>query len=192
MPTLGRCPTSASKDWCTPPRIVEAVREFFGGFIELDPCSNQHSVVNACMSYSLPHLDGLKEQWLARYVFVNPPYGRDAARGTSIYDWLRKCAVTHEQYGNEIIALVPVATNTLHWKHFVFPRAAAICFLADTRLKFLVDGKPSRKGAPMACALVYWGNRPHDFKEHFSESFGAVLLIGNSQPPPELRQQATL
>ena len=60
-------------------------------------------------------------------------------------------------YNSEVIALVPVATNTLHWKMFVFGNATNICFFKDTRLKFFENGYISLKGAPMACALVYWG-----------------------------------
>ena len=177
MPSLGRCATSNSKDWGTPPRIVNAVREFFGGGIALDPCANNHSIVHAQHSYMLPRTDGLTASWNYPTIFVNPPYGRDTSRGTSIFDWLRKCVVANEQFGSEVIALVPVATNTQHWKMFVFPFAAAICFLADTRLKFLEAGKESKKGAPMACALVYWGNRPHDFHDAFAENFGTTVLL---------------
>ena len=70
---------------------------------------------------------------------------------------------THKQYGSEIIALIPVATNTMHWKHFIFGEADAVCFLFDTRLKFLVNGTTDNKGAPMACAMVYWGGQYETF-----------------------------
>ncbi len=39
-------------------------------------------------------------------------------------------------YGAEIIALVPVATNTAYWKKYVFDEADSVCFLYDTRLRF--------------------------------------------------------
>ncbi len=38
---------SLSQHWCTPPKYVCAVRKFFNGDIALDPCSNEHSVMNA-------------------------------------------------------------------------------------------------------------------------------------------------
>lgn len=79
-------------------------------------------------------------------------------------------------YGSEVIALVPVAANTGHWEKSVFSRATAICFLYDTRLKFLENGKSGGKGAPMACAAVYWGNNYSKFYGVFI-NHGAVVDI---------------
>jgi hypothetical protein len=69
-----------SVDWCTPPRIVEPVHEFFGGPPDLDPCSNSNSIVQATVSFALPEHDGLVRSWdiNGRHtkVYVNPPFGR--------------------------------------------------------------------------------------------------------------------
>lgn len=175
--SAGRTVNTKSQNWNTPPKYVDAIREFFGGSIALDPCSNATSIVGADTEFNLPYQDGLMEDW-ERYptVFVNPPYGRDRERGTSIADWLRKCAESGDA-GCDVIALVPVATNTNHWKRWVFGRAEAVCFLYDTRLKFLEDGVESKKGAPMACALVYWGCRPNTFIQKFTQ-FGAAINLG--------------
>ena len=132
--------------------------EFFGGHIDLDPCSNKYSIVHAKTEYRLPHRDGLHESWDFRTVYVNPPYGIDKERGTSIKTWLRRCAAAHRDFQSEVLALVPVATNTGHWKNYVFGHAAGVCFLYDTRLKFLVNGNNGGEGAPMSCAMIYWGN----------------------------------
>ena len=134
-----------SQNWCTPPKYVDAIRRFFSGTIALDPCSNEHSIVRAEVEYSLPHTDGLAASWNFPTVFVNPPYGSDRERGTTIRDWLRKCAETHAKHGTEVLALVPVATNTRHWKLYVWGAATAVAFLYDTRLRFLVDGKAGGK-----------------------------------------------
>lgn len=165
---------SVSQEWCTPPKYVRAIREFFGGSVALDPCSNRHSVVGAEVEYSLPAADGLLESWDYPTIFVNPPYGRDRERGTSIRDWLRRCADSHAEHGAEVLALVPVATNTSHWKVFVFGAAASVAFLYDTRLRFLENGEDGGKGAPMSCAMVYWGKRPERFESVFL-AFGAVV-----------------
>lgn len=45
-----------------------------------------------------------------------------------------------------------MATNTRHWKDYVFGGADGICFLYDTRLKFLEKGEDTGKGAPMSGA----------------------------------------
>ncbi|WP_010418957.1 hypothetical protein [Anaerophaga thermohalophila] len=72
---------------------------------------------------------------------------------------------------------MPVATNTAHWKQSVFGQARAICFLYDTRLKFLEKGLDVGKGAPMSCAMIYWGKNFEKFYNVFIE-FGAVVDIG--------------
>ncbi|MFN0067167.1 MAG: DNA N-6-adenine-methyltransferase, partial [Limisphaerales bacterium] len=144
--------------------------------IDLDPCSNENSIVSADTEYQLPEHDGLRESWDFPKIYVNPPYGSDRDRGTRIKHWLFRCAEAHKKFGSEVVALVPVATNTGHWKNYVFGRATAIAFLYDTRLRFLVDGKDEGKGAPMSCAMLYWGKKYDRFFEVFIQ-FGAVIDI---------------
>ncbi len=167
---------SLSQDWCTPPKYVRAIRRFFSGDITLDPCSNEHSIVRADVEYQLPEMDGLAAPWNYRNVFVNPPYGADRERGTTISDWLHKCAEAHAKFGAEVLALIPVATNTRHWKRYVWGAATAVAFLYDTRLRFLVNGRDGGKGAPMSCAMVYWGLQYERFENIFLR-FGAVVEV---------------
>lgn len=170
----GRSAHSQSQSWCTPPKYVNAILEMFDGVISLDPCSNQYSITNAETSYMLPLHDGLKETWNFEKIYVNPPYGADYEKGTSIKDWISKCYHANVTYNAEVLALIPVATNTTHWKKYIFGKAKAICFLFDTRLKFLINGNINNKGAPMACAMIYWGQNYEKFKNVFSK-FGAVI-----------------
>lgn len=172
--SAGRTLNTLSQEWGTPPKYADAVRKFFGGKIDLDPCSNRHSIVHARVEYQLPRRDGLRESWNFPSIYVNPPYGIDKERGTSIKKWLLRCAAASHEHQSEVLALVPVATNTGHWKKSVFGAAAAVCFLYDTRLKFLVDGKNGGKGAPMSCAMIYWGADFDKFLSVFSQ-FGAVV-----------------
>lgn len=165
-----------SKSWCTPPKYANIVKTFFNYGLELDPCSNEYSIIEAKVKYSLPEKDGLKESWNYNSIFVNPPYGSDKERGTSIKDWIRKCEEAHSLYCAEVMALIPVATNTHHWKNYIFGKAASVCFLYDTRLKFMINGVLEEKGAPMACAMVYWGQNVNRFVELLSP-FGAALDI---------------
>ncbi|MCD8297011.1 MAG: hypothetical protein LUC88_05500, partial [Prevotella sp.] len=176
--TAGRRVNTFSQSWCTPPKYVNAIKKFWNGTISLDPCSNQYSIVKAETEFKLPEKDGLKQEWNYPTIYVNPPYGADRNRGTTIKNWLAKCSQSYEKYNIEIIALIPVAPNTLHWKKYIFGKASAICFLYDTRLKFLVNGYDSGKGAPMACCLVYWGNQANNFLENFIQ-YGAVVNITN-------------
>ncbi len=172
--SAGRTLNTLSQEWGTPHKYVDAVRDFFGGTIDLDPCSNRHSIVHARVEYQLPRQDGLRESWDFQNIYVNPPYGIDKERGTSIKKWLHRCATANKEHNSEVLALVPVATNTGHWKKYVFGAATAVCFLYDTRLKFLVDGKNGGKGAPMSCAMIYWGEDFEKFLSVFSK-FGAVV-----------------
>lgn len=176
--TAGRKVNTQSQSWCTPPKYVNAIRKFFDGSISLDPCSNNYSIVHAETEFKLPETDGLKQEWNYPTIYMNPPYGADRDRGTTIKDWLAKCVLSHQKYLSEIIALIPVAPNTTHWKKCIFGHASAICFLYDTRLRFLVNGTDSGKGAPMACCLVYWGNNIQKFFNNFIE-YGAVVDISN-------------
>jgi hypothetical protein len=189
--SAGRTVNSQSQSWGTPAKYVKAVKRFFGGSVSLDPCSNEHSIVYAETEFMLPDTDGLKEDWDYPTIYMNPPYGADRERGTTIKDWLNKCALTRQKYGSEILALVPVATNTGHWKQSVFGQAAAVCFLYDTRLKFLENGSGGGKGAPMACAMIYWGKYYDKFYKIFIE-YGAVVnlseLIGAEIGPKRSSQ----
>lgn len=176
--TAGRQVISKKKDWGTPPKYVAAVKEVLGGTIHLDPCSSPYSVVGASVEYILPQQDGLLESWNFPTIYVNPPYGNDVKRGTKIKDWLRRCEEAHRLFKSEVIALVPVATNTSHWKKYIYGKAVGICFLYDTRLRFLVDGKDEGKGAPMSCAMIYWGNHFDRFFNVFIK-YGAVVNLRN-------------
>ena len=178
--SAGRTVNSQSQTWGTPLKYIKAIKRLFGGSIALDPCSNEHSIVHAETEFMLPENDGLREDWNYPTIYMNPPYGADRGRGTTIKNWLAKCALTHQKYDSEILALVPVATNTGHWKQSVFGQARAVCFLYDTRLKFLENGSGAGQGAPMACAMIYWGGDYDKFYDVFIEH-GAVVDLLNLQ-----------
>lgn len=166
-----------SVHWNTPPKYADLVHRFFRGKLELDPCSNAYSLIRAKRRFLLPKEDGLKLSW-RKYgtVFVNPPYGRDRDRGTSIKDWIAKCCRHYSKNEAQVLALIPVATNTSHWKEYIFGKATCICFLSDTRLKFVLNGVEDKKGAPMACAMVYWGEQVARFSSVFKDSGYVVCL----------------
>ena len=193
--TAGRNINSKSQDWGTPLKYIEAVKDVFNGIILLDPCSSKYSLVNAEVEYKLPGNDGLKDSWDFPTIYVNPPYGLNKKSGTTIRHWLARCARAHELYQSEVLALVPVATNTGHWKKSVFGKATAICFLYDTRLKFLENGENGGKGAPMSCAMIYWGKNYNDFYNVFI-NHGAVvdirLLMKEKIGPDRNNPQKTL
>ena len=169
--SAGRKNNSTTKSWNTPPKIIAAANKLFGS-IDLDPCSNEHSMVGAHVSFGPPH--GLTQDWFGN-VFCNPPYGRNPEDKTSLLDWVNKAAETFSRRNNGILLLIPVATNTRHF-YKIWETAAAICFLKDSRLKFWINGKEDSKGAPMACCVVYWGNYKEMFVDCF-EHLGKVVVI---------------
>ena len=165
--TAGRRSTYNETAWCTPRKYVDAVLQVFGE-IDLDPCSNSDSIVPAYSKFIYPQTDGLKEVWNYHRIYVNPPFGKGFDK-TTIYDWIKKIDHTFaEDSTRQIIALIPVATNTKHWKNFVF-NSKSICFLSDTRLKFRINGSEENKGASMACAMVYWGNNVNKYNDVFGQ-----------------------
>ena len=177
-----RSSVSSNKDYNTPPKYLEVVREFIGGRISLDPCSNESSMVDADTEWYLPDHDGLRNEWKDfGSIFVNPPYGKDSERGTSIRDWCRKCAETSEaNHSSHIFLLIPVATNTRHWKESIFPWAQDICFLSDTRVKFWENGMENDKGSPMACCIVHYGGKCNgrSFRDYFTK-LGFCIRLDN-------------
>jgi hypothetical protein len=174
--SAGRNINSISQDWNTPIVYVEAIDEFFNNKLDLDPCSNEQSLVKSQTKYMLPKNDGLAESWNYKNIYVNPPYGRNKINKTGIKDWIKKCYNSFNNYDSEVIALIPVASNTSHWKSFIWNKATAICFLFDVRLKFSINGSTDNKGAPMACCIVYWGINFEYFNKIFSK-FGAVVKL---------------
>lgn len=167
----GHIQTSKNVHWNTPAKVVDAVRATFGGTISLDPCSNSGSIVGAEVSYTLP-TDGLKESWAYPYIYVNPSYGRDKTRGTSIYNWVAKCRDAHSEHGSNVISVIPAAVDTAHWQNIIFPTSSAVLFFKG-RLKF-IGGKAA---APMACAAVFWSSsiRLTDFEKAF-QGLGTVVV----------------
>ena len=61
--TAGRKVNTLSQEWCTPQKYVDAIKEFFDGEIDLDPCSNDNSIIGAKIEYKLPFKDGLWSPW---------------------------------------------------------------------------------------------------------------------------------
>lgn len=171
--TISRVSITENKEWYTPAALIQSVYHVFGGIPALDPCANNGSCVAASTRYTLQEgKDGLKESWNGfPTIYCNPPYGSDKDRGTTIADWLSKCASAAAE-GSEVIALIPVAPNTRHWKDHVFPSCSRICFCKTSRFRF--DGV-DQKGAPMAIAVVYWGTKNTLQFDAIFASWGAIV-----------------
>ena len=171
----GHIGDTVSQHWNTPPRILKLIYEMWP-FVDLDPCSNEHSIVKSRSRIQLPG-DGLKVNW-TKYetVFCNPPYGRDKKRGTSIEDWIYKAYLSSNNsfLRTEIILLIPAATETDFWDEYVWHGASdAICFIKG-RVNFMLNGKTTPGFSSRGSALVYHGIHTERFKGIFKK-LGAVI-----------------
>lgn len=161
--------SSKNENWCTPQSFLDKVYQF--GDIELDPCSNIYSIVDAKKAV-LPPEDGLQVSWSTDngIVFANPPYGR------KVKHWVQKAMLEHVLHRNDIIMLIPARVDTKWFQEVIFPTASAICFWKG-RIKFVDGTDPSMNNpATFPSAVVYWGQNPARFLSIFQESGHTVVL----------------
>ena len=134
-------PGYTQETWLTPLHVLVAL-----GAFDLDPCAapSPRPWATAKRHIELPE-NGLAADWCGRRVWLNPPYGKEAAR------WLAKLA----DHRNGI-ALIFARTDTGAFHAHVWEQADAVLFLAG-RISFCDrTGKPARTngGAP-SCLVAY-------------------------------------
>jgi len=125
--------------------VVEAVLSV----IDLDPASpGATKPLVVANRYFTIEDDGLAQDWIARTVFLNPPYGRDIGR------WTRKLSLEHRTRRTlEFVALLPARVDTRWWRDLLTDDML-VCFI-DHRLRFLnAEWKPTDP-AMFPSALVY-------------------------------------
>ncbi len=132
--------------WLTPPEILDALGPF-----DLDPCAapEPRPWSTARWQICLP-ADGLTDDWDDDFVWLNPPYGREAA------DWLAKMSV----HGNGI-ALIFARTETKYFFDYVWnsETAKAVMFF-EGRLHFhYPDGSRAKANAGAPNCLVAYGEK---------------------------------
>ena len=102
-----------------------------------------------CPGYTqIDSLDGLRQDWDARRVFLNPPYSRGLI-GAAV----EKCAASRND-AYMISALIPDARDTSWWRSFVKPYAQDFPI---GRVRFInpVTGEPGAS-PPGGIAVVVW------------------------------------
>ena len=142
--------------WNTPQEIVDKVVEYFGGPVELDPCSNDAEHPNVpCVRCFTEEQDGLSFQWNANSVFMNHPYSDSKS-------WIPYARQQFDE-GNvqELIMLIKLDISTKWYRSIADQPWIAI----NKRLRF-GDGKGA---APFQSALFYLGPNPVRFIETFRE-----------------------
>lgn len=138
--------TSEKDFWETPQELFDELNKEFN--FTLDPCSSHQNA--KCKKHYTISDDGLSKSWKNEIVFVNPPYGRQ------IHKWVKKCYVEYT-YGATVVLLIPARTDTSYWHNWIFNRATEIRYLRG-RVKFALDGKPMKAGAPFPSAIVVYKN----------------------------------
>lgn len=149
--------TSETNEHYTPKELLERVADFYGGILDLDPCSNSKEDPNVVSRFQFTvENDGLAQAWFGK-VFVNPPYGR------SLKAWAAK-SVAEYKTGNckELLFLAPSRTDTA-WYGMLSPYIR--CNIRG-RLKFINEANQGNS-APFPSVLFYLGDRKADFYDSF-------------------------
>jgi site-specific DNA-methyltransferase (adenine-specific) len=150
----------------TPESFLDLVRQL--GPIGLDPCSERGNPTGAKVHLFPPDYNGLTCSWdHAGLVYVNPPYGK--RKGERCLEWVRKAA-EEACKGVEIVMLLPARTDTV-WFQELLLAAVEIGFIRG-RLTFRDQPDP----APFPSIVVYFGDRPFEFREIFRSIAGFRLI----------------
>ena len=150
--------------WLTPQEIVDKVVQYFGGPVDLDPCSDNSDTPNIpCLCCFTEEQDGLSFQWNANSVFMNHPYSDSKS-------WIPYARQQFDE-GNvqELIMLIKLDISTKWYKSIADRPWVAI----NKRLRF-GDGKGA---APFQSALFYLGPDPGRFFEVFGDLGTCYLAL---------------
>jgi hypothetical protein len=156
-----------SNNWHTPVDLIDRVTAFFGGAIDLDPCSDSlaQGKIKALKYYSVAD-DGLHNRNLwSNNVFVNPPYS--LATGNAGFQELFLDRALSEMCKGTItqcVLLLKAAVGA-KWFRKVFDLPHG--FLKD-RVQFGLNGQDCGK-AQFGSVLVYIGPNVDGFVAQFKD-----------------------
>ncbi|MEK9721963.1 MAG: DNA N-6-adenine-methyltransferase [Rhodospirillaceae bacterium] len=158
---------SGNNEWYTPPNIIEAAREVFGGTIHLDPASSPvaNQTVGAGVFFTKED-DGLTRDWrFYGNIWLNPPYSRD------LFPAFVKKVVDEVKGKARMLVLVNNGTETLAGQ-MLLGACDAVCFL-HKRVRYLDEtGKP--KYTPLQGQMVLSYNND---TERFASVFGKIGVV---------------
>lgn len=169
---------NGNKDWNTPRPVTPFIYATLGRPVDLDPCSNPTSIVEAKrkiywdktraeneelgieLQSNAEYGDGLEALRSAEAgttIYANPPFGRE-----EMPEWV-DALIAAARRGAEIIALLPSYTSA-YWYDAVYQTADAACFWGlpeetVSRLRFV----GASAGAGFAAVFVYWGPNEEQF-----------------------------
>jgi hypothetical protein len=157
-----------SDSWCSPPQISTPLAQFFRGPVDIDPCSNERSIILARLSLCS---GGLILPWILeapvdRTGYQNDPYSQADAWTRKM---LRELALGHVR---EHVRLCMMSTSSHWWAaQCVKPRRNPR-ILALRRVAFLdpfaKDPGKQRQSCRFEPALLYYGPRATKFTREFA------------------------
>lgn len=147
-----------SDSWCTGPDIAGPLFDFWGE-ADLDPCSNDRSIIRAKATYTW---GGLVRPWHGT-VWQNHPYSTNKP-------WIDK-AIAELTIGRvkELVILCMVATSTGWWSDAMTKPRVNPRVIATKRLKFLGPDGKTQDSSRFEPALIYYGLNPLRFDRYFAK-----------------------
>ena len=167
VPSGGRHANLSSTEWYTPPEVIEAVKMAMGG-IDLDPasCAAAQEIVKA-RRYFTAEEDGLRQDWTASTLWLNPPYLRGV-----VDDWADK--LIEEFVTARVRRAIWLSNNSTdtQWFQRLSKRAGAI-FLPSGRFSFIRPEGKSKKPV-QGQVLLHFGQPEQsvDFVRIFGRKIG--------------------
>ena len=178
-------------DQGTPEWLISKVHGFaargccdsHNGRINLDPASSQerNKVIQADNFFTKED-DGLQQDWMAHFLWLNPPFGTINYNESVAGAWFCK-AVTEYQLGHfeEGIILLPLYYDRTWFRNVdPWPRVDL-----KKSVRF-IDG--SKEGVPFITTLVYLGPNVEAFHSHFRDIANPVPGV----PPQEEKEGPNL
>ena len=184
----------STNEWYTRPKYIEAAREVMGS-IELDPasCATANAIVKA-ERYFTKEQNGILQEWRARSLWLNPPYGRSAKmvglHQSSIKLFVDKCLDAYRR--GDVLQAIILATTEVNAKWFYPLWQYPIC-IPDHRVNFIVPEQQKNKYSQMfGTCFAYLGPNDDRFAEIFSQFGHVVKTITRPPSKPIARELWTM
>lgn len=164
---------------------ISTVRSYFGGVIELDPasCAAANRTVRA-RRYITKEMDGLKQEWAASRIFVNPPF-------CDLKQWAQKikyeAGLLHNGLPKELFVVVPCRET--EWMKELLPSATAV-LMPHKRMQFWSERKENIYIRD-ATWLLYFGPKDniesvtHRFQGEYTVMLPQGVNTGGTMYTPE-------
>ncbi|MEE9393400.1 MAG: DNA N-6-adenine-methyltransferase [Acidimicrobiia bacterium] len=137
---MSRKPEFFNKDdYCTPPEVLALVYAAIG-VPELDPCSNERSLVVSKHAFCPDKIDGLKTGWgETSTVYMNPPYSNTSQWVEKFLSWSGRGFDAHGG-PTQGVMLLSAETGLVWWQQRLLGNIDRWIFLP--RIAFLAAGEP--------------------------------------------------